>query len=132
MRGWTETVNHIEDRFAAGHDGQVFQAIAMDNRLVFYDAEFYGLRETAPFYMWMLQKGALHHAEMTYPLSSKQGAPILLVNYYHNYQTFFEKDFARLDPLEDIVIDLGGGKTRHLKTWAGYDYTPTDDPNRKP
>ncbi len=132
MRGWTDTVAAIEARFKAGHEGQPYQAIAMDNRLVFYDAQYYGLRETAPFYMWMLQKGPLHHAEMTYPLTPQSGSPVLIINYYNNNIPFLQEDFARLDRLPDIDLDLGGGKRRRLNVWAGYDYSPTEDPNRKP
>ncbi|WP_418152407.1 ArnT family glycosyltransferase [Litorimonas sp. RW-G-Af-16] len=132
LRGWPETVNAIAARYEAGHNGQSFQSIAMDNRLVFYDTEYYGLRDMAPLTFWRLTSEAKHHAEMTHPLtaSAAKDAPVLLINHYENYVSFFEQDFAKLEALEAIKIDLGGGKTRHLNVWAAYGYTPTTDPYR--
>jgi len=71
---------------------------------------------------------------MTFPLlaNGDENTPILLINYYRNYEIFFREDFSRLERLPDIDIDLGGGKRRTLRAWAAYGYTPTEDPHRAP
>lgn len=130
MRGWPATVDAIKARFAQGHDGQAFETIAMDNRLIFYDSLYYGLEETAPLKFWQLTAYPKHHAHLTRPLLKGEGEPVLLINYHKNFDAYFKEDFARLEPLAPISIDLGGGKVRELSVWAGYGYTPTDNPAR--
>lgn len=130
MRGWPATVEAIKIAFAKGHDGQAFETIAMDNRLLFYDSVYYGLEETAPVRFWQLTAYPKHHAHLTRPLLKGSGEPILLVNFHKNFEGYFKEDFTRLEPLAPISIDLGGGKKRELNLWAGYGYTPTDNPTR--
>jgi len=49
----------------------------------------------------------------------------LIINYYDHYEDELREDFARVERLPDIDIDLGGEKRRVLRVWAGYGYTPT-------
>lgn len=122
-RAWPETVQVIESLYTKGYDGQAFSGVATDNRLVFYDTLYYGLIETAPISMWKLSPAPGNHAEMTHPLQRTE-KPVLLITYYDGRDELYYEDFERLVPLEPIDIDLGGGKRRQLKTWAGYGYTP--------
>ncbi len=125
LRAWPETMSVMESRFEAGHNGQAFEAVATDSRLIFYNKTYYSTADKMPFYMWMFTSVPNNHAELTYPLPEMEG-PVLLINYYDDgYEKFFREDFHRLIPLEPIEIELGGGKVRRLKTWAGYGYTPT-------
>jgi 4-amino-4-deoxy-L-arabinose transferase-like glycosyltransferase len=126
LRAWPETMNVIKAKYETGHNGLAFEAIATDKRLIFYQKTYHNLRDTAPFYMWKLAATPANHAELTYPLPAMKG-PILLVNYEESYERFFREDFGRLEPMSPIKIDLGGGKFRELKVWAGYDYTPTKE-----
>lgn len=134
LRGWPETVSHMVGVSAAGHDGRAFSAIAADNRIIFYDLLYYGAQEKSglPLYMWMNTAHANNHGEATRPLPpSKAGdAPVLIINYYHDYADRLADDFARIKPLPTFTLDLGGGKTRTLYLWAGYGYTPTDKKQR--
>ena len=58
---------------------------------------------------------------------------MLIINYYspdvkpgqQDYAQYFREDFARLEKLPPIDIDLGGGKRRKFTLWVGYNYTPT-------
>ena len=130
VRGWPQTVETLKTAYNAGHEGQAFDAIAMDKRINFYSSNYYGLGETAPLYMWMYKSHPENHAELSRPLPASEG-PVLLVNYYKDdpkYLTAIQEDFERIEPLPPIDIDLGGGKRRQLKLWAGYGYTPTTRP----
>ena len=154
VRGWPQTQSHIVDVVKRGHEGNAYHAVATDNRLVFFDLLYYKIEADTrlPLYMWMNSVHPVHHAEKIAPLpaSTISDGPILVVNYFRNCQltsreeiricldtvhalgkqTHFEKirsDFARLEPLPPLEIDLGGGKIRRLNLWAGYGYTPTQD-----
>jgi len=122
-RGWPETIQAIEDIYNQGHDGKTFGGVATDNRLVFYDALYYGLTDTAPLSMWKLSPAPGNHAEMTRPLTRTEN-PVLLITYYEDEDELYYEDFEKLIPLDPIDIDLGGGKRRQLNVWAGYGYTP--------
>lgn len=132
LRAWPETVIKIEDLYKKGHDGQAFEAIAVDKRIVYYDLNYYGLKKTAPLYMWMRYGHAENHAELSAPLPAMKG-PVLLLSYYSpeikkgraDYSVYFKEDFDRLELLGRFTLDLGGGPTRDYIIWAGYDYTPT-------
>lgn len=134
LRGWPETEAVITEIAVAGHNGQAYQAIAADNRLVFYDLTYYGqkaIMETdtnIPLRMWLHTAHINNHAEATaaLPASNINDGPILLVNYYKDYADEFRADFQKLEHLKTITIELGGGKTRTLNLWAGYGYTPTE------
>ncbi len=134
MRAWPETANIISDIAKKGYGGQAYSYIATDNRLVFYDLFYYGLEEKTGLRlkMWLQKSGAHNHAEATNPLpaSDVKAEPVLLVNYYKDFADEFEEDFTRLEYIDKIEIDLGGGKTRTLWLWAGFGYTPTDNPDR--
>ena len=124
MRLWPETVTVIEEIYAHGHEGKSYDFIAFDKRIIYYDMVYYGLGDVAPFKMWMYQNHPIDHAELTAPLTATKG-PVLIINYYGHYEDELREDFARLERLPDLDIDLGGGKRRILKVWAGYDYSPT-------
>ena len=78
--------------------------------------------------MWMYEAAPANHAELTSPLAAQEG-PMLVLNYYDHYEDELREDFERLERLPDIDIDLGGGKRRQLRVWAGYGYTPTTGRN---
>jgi len=124
LRQWPETVKVIETIYAQGHEGRAYATLAIDKRIIFYDLKYYGLADKVPMKMWMHEAAPANHAELTYPLPAQEG-PIMIINYYDHYEDELREDFARLDRLPDIDIDLGGGKRRVLRVWAGYDYTPT-------
>lgn len=130
-RGWVQTTQAVNTALTKGYQGKAYTAVATDNRLVFYDLNYYSQKSleggsfSAPLKMWLHTARANNHAEATAPLSAQSGGPILIVNYYEDYEGKFREDFTRLEQVGDIDIDLGGGKRRALKLWAGYGYTPT-------
>jgi len=124
LRAWPETVKVLEDVIAEGHDGKSYQIIAADKRIIYYDLKYYGLEDTLPLKMWMYKADPENHAELSAPLGPTSG-PVLVINYYSDYVDEMQSDFDRLVPLPPLDIDLGGGKRRQLKLWAGYNYTPT-------
>lgn len=117
QRAWPETVAAIRDKYAGGD----FAAVAVDNRLVFYDLLYYGLPETAPLYMWRFEPRLNNHAELTSALPQDDRS-VLIVSYYNTYAAYFARDFDTLTPLGEIEIILGGGKTRRLYTYAASGY----------
>jgi len=124
LRQWPETVKQIENVYTKGYKGQAFTDIAFDKRIIFYDSLYYGLSNTAPIKMWMYRRHPENQAELQYPLAPQKG-PVLVVNYYSDYEDELRTDFTRLDRLPDIDIALGGGKRRVLRLWAAYGYRPT-------
>jgi len=124
LREWPATVSYLEQVIAKGHEGNAFESVATDKRIIFYDLKYYGLEETLPLRMWMLQASPQNHAELKAPLKAA-GGPVLIVQYDENHHAPLKEDFSRLDPLPQLNIDLGGGKRRQLNLWAGYGYVPT-------
>jgi len=124
LRKWPETVKIIEAVYAQGHEGKAYETLALDKRIIFYDLNYYGLAEKLPMKMWMYDAAPANHAELSEPLSAQSG-PVLILNYYDHYADELREDFTRLDRLQDININLGGGKYRKLRVWVGYNYTPT-------
>ena len=131
LRGWPATTEQLSKIYNEGHDGQAYRAIAMDKRIHFYALNYNGIRETAPLYMWLYKSHPdNNHAEISHPLPAG-AAPVLIVNYHDKelYRKAFKEDFSRLEALPPLDIDLGGGKRRQLKLWAGYGYRPTQTRN---
>ena len=124
LRMWPATAAALQEVIAKGHDGIAFESLATDKRIIFYDLRYYGIEKTLPLRMWMLHSAPANHAELTAPLAAAQG-PVLVVHYDDNHTQALKDDFASLISLPPIDIDLGGGKRRQLKLWAGYGYTPT-------
>ncbi len=127
LRGWPATVETLSDIYQQGHEGNAYRAVAMDKRIHFYALNYNGILETAPLYMWLYRSHAdNNHAEISHPLPAGE-APVLLVNYHQKpeYLEAFSEDFSRIEALPPLDVDLGGGKRRQLRLWAGYGYTPT-------
>jgi len=136
LRAWPETTAAIRMRLS--EDNYAF--IATDNRLVFYDLNYYGdeqheqhdpvVENTTPpeLTMWSLNASPAHHASLTRALPNTD-KPVLIVSYHHNFENYFREDFKVLEAMPPIKIDLGRGKTRHLKVWrgTGYKRTPRED-----
>ena len=138
LRAWPETAAAVRHR--ANEDNYAF--IAVDNRLVFYDLNYYEIfpkrwRMTVKLQhplpelaMWSLNASPAHHANLTRALPDTD-EPVLILSYHHNFEKYFREDFQVLTPLEPIIIDLGPGKTRELKVWraSGYKRTARDNRN---
>jgi 4-amino-4-deoxy-L-arabinose transferase-like glycosyltransferase len=136
LRAWPETAEAVRQR--ANEDAYAF--IAVDNRLMFYDLNYYEVfpkrwrmtvklqRPPPELAMWSLNASPAHHANLTRALPDTD-APVLLISYHHNFEPYFREDFNDLTPLEPIIIDLGPGKTRKLKVWRaeGYRRTTRED-----
>ena len=120
---WPETVSAVENIINQGHMNSTYEFVAIDKRTMFYSLFYYGLNDKLPLKMWTFGKKPLSHAELTHPLQ-KQDGPILLLNYYNQDESLLKSDFENLVRLSDLDIDLGGGKRRLLRVWAGYGYTP--------
>ena len=123
LRKWPETVRIVEHIYMQGHDGEAFQTLVLDKRIIFYDLTYYGLAKKLPMKMWLSGDKPANHAELTAPLTTQAG-PVLILNYAPHYEADMRKKFKRLEPLPDIKIDLGGGKYRKMRVWAGYDFVP--------
>jgi 4-amino-4-deoxy-L-arabinose transferase-like glycosyltransferase len=117
QRAWPETVDAIRAKYAQGD----YEAVAVDNRLVFYDLLYYGLPESAPLYMWRYEPRLNSHAELTRALPQDDRS-VLIISYYDTYADYFARDFETLIPQGEIKIDLGGGKIRRLYVYAASGY----------
>ena len=127
LRGWPQTVEIIDTYYQTGHEGLSYSHIAVDNRRVFFDLNYYGLPETAPLKIWQRTDHPQNHAELNHALPHGTMGPVLIIAYFDNYTSDLEEDFNRLAPLEPIAFDLGGGKIRRYNVWAGYGYKVKPD-----
>lgn len=125
LRGWPETSALIAAQYQNGHDGQSFSHIMTDNRRVFFGLNYYGLNETAPLTMWRYKAAPQNQAELKHALEDGADGPVLIIAYFDKYEPELREDFTRLEPLAPITLELGGGKRRQYKVWAGYNYTRT-------
>lgn len=157
VRGWPQTETILADIIKQGHEGNAYLATATDNRLAFYDLFYYGIEQDTgvPLRMWMNTNQILHHAHATAPLeaSKPNDGPVLIINHFQDcqntppvkqaaclqnfkdrgellYAEKFREDFERLEELSPFELDLGGGKIRTFRLWAGYGYTPTNKSRR--
>ena len=116
LRAWPETTQVIKAKLAK----QDYGFVAADNRIVFYDLNYYGVGDTT-LAMWSLNATPAHHASLTRALPETD-EPVLLLSYHHNFEAYFKEDFETLEALPPVKIDVGRGKFRHLKAWRGIGY----------
>ena len=124
LRGWPETAEQVKSRLA-NHDSAF---IAVDNRLIFYNLNYYGTGETE-LAMWSQYASPPHHASLTAALPETD-KPVLILSYHHNFESYFREDFESLTELDPIKIELGPGKMRYLKVWRGIGYKRTHREDR--
>jgi 4-amino-4-deoxy-L-arabinose transferase-like glycosyltransferase len=117
LRGWPETVTAIEQLYAQGQ----YDAIAVDNRLLFYDLTYYDMEATAPLFMWRYEPRLNNHAELTKALP-EDNRSVLLISHFETYEPYFNRDFDRIERVGTIEIDLGGERTRRLRAYAASGY----------
>ena len=124
LRAWPETAETVKARLTEAD----YAYVAADNRLVFYDLNYYDMGETE-LAMWSLNASPAHHASLTRALPDTD-APVLILSYHHNFDDYFREDFDTLTELAPIKINLGPGKIRHLKVWRGTGYKRTSREDR--
>ena len=135
LRAWPETAEAVRTRAAQGE----YAFIAADNRLIFYDLNYYEIfpnlpnvkltREPAELKMWSLNASPAHHASLTRALPDTD-KPILILSYHHNFDAYFREDFETLTELPPIKIELGPGKIRNLRVYRGTGYKRTSREDR--
>lgn len=124
LRAWPETADTIKARLAEAD----YDYVAADNRLVFYDLNYYGIGKTE-LAMWSLNASPAHHASLTRALPNTN-APVLILSHHHNFEAYFREDFETLTELAPIQINLGPGKTRDLRVFRGTGYKRTSREDR--
>ena len=115
----------IEAELARGS----YDAVAVDNRLMFYALTYYGMEESAPLFMWRYEPSISNHAELTKGLPEDDKRVLLVSYYFETYEPYFEADFASVTALGREDIELGGGKVRRLKLFETQGY---DGPRMRP
>jgi len=123
-RGWEATASHVRDAFAQGDDGEAFVAIALDNRLLFHELEYYSRDEQPPLRMWRRYADARNHADAVAPLTADDSGPVLIVSERPGDYAKIEADFADIAQINSVTIRLGGGKERRLRFYAARGYAP--------
>lgn len=122
MRGWEQMTQEVLQAADAGG----YKLIAPDDRFVFQTMDYYArnIENRPEMRMWLRHETPHNHAEMTAPLSPETQGPILVISKFPDHREWLEKDFARLQPKGEIVIPLGGGKTRTLHLYEAEGYAP--------
>jgi hypothetical protein len=124
LRAWPETAEAVKTRLTQAD----YAYVAADNRLVFYDLNYYGTGKTE-LAMWSLNASPAHHASLTRALPNTD-QPVLILSYHHNFENYFKEDFDTLTELDPIQINLGPGKMRDLKVFRGTGYKRTSREDR--
>jgi 4-amino-4-deoxy-L-arabinose transferase-like glycosyltransferase len=126
LRAWPETVEAVTAR------GRELGAtgIVADNRNLYHGLHFTGrqLLRTADEPMartaqdarlelrgWRGWDGALNHAEGVGGLSPGTPGVWLMASERTGYDRFFREDFARVEPVGEVVISLGPGRDRRIR-----------------
>jgi len=132
LRAWPETTAVLQARL----ERETYAYVAADNRILFYDLNYYGSQQSSPSHkespeltMWSLNASPAHHANLTRALPDTN-QPVLILSHHHNFEVYFREDFESLVALEPIIINLGPGKTRHIKLWRGTGYKRTSREDR--
>lgn len=125
-RGWSETTEDVLAAFKRGDQGEPYAAIAVDNRLLFHELEYYGRARDLPLRMWLRYGEPKHHADATAPLTTEDGGPVLIVSERPRDYPKIEADFADIAQVNNVVVRLGGGKERRLRFYAARDYAPLE------
>lgn len=124
LRAWPVTADSVQVKLSEAD----YAYVAADNRLVFYDLNYYGTGGTE-LAMWSLNASPAHHASLTRALPETD-KPVLVLSYHHNFEAYFREDFETLTELEPIKINLGPGKIRHLRVYHGTGYKRTSREDR--
>jgi len=124
LRAWPETAEAVKAKIAEAD----YAYVATDNRLVFYDLNYYAI-DPEKLTMWSLNASPAHHANLTRALPDTD-EPVLILSHHHNFESYFQDDFDTLIELEPIQIDLGPGKIRDLKVYRGTGYKRTSREDR--
>jgi 4-amino-4-deoxy-L-arabinose transferase-like glycosyltransferase len=121
-RAWNQTSDAILD--AAAEVG--FDTILFDDRFAFHAVDYYGRERPRreELTMWRRYEAPSGHAETCCALKSGAAGPVLLVSHFPPYDPWFAADFARVEPVGEIVVDLGGGIERRLRLFAASGYEP--------
>ncbi len=124
LRAWPETAEAVKAKIAEAD----YAYVATDNRLVFYDLNYYGIGDTK-LAMWSLNASPAHHASLTRALPETD-QPVLILSHHHNFESYFKEDFETLIELDPIQISLGPGKIRDLRVFRGTGYKRTTREDR--
>ena len=122
MRGWEAMTEQVIE---AAQDGG-YGLIAPDDRFVFQTMDYYARNrnERPVMKMWLRHEAPHNHAEMIAPLPQETEGPILIVSKFEDHIEWLERDFERLEPVGEIVIPVGGGRTRTLRLYEAEGYAP--------
>lgn len=122
MRGWEAMTEQVIE---AAKDGG-YGLIAPDDRFVFQTMDYYARnRNDRPVMkMWLRHDAPHNHAEMIAPLPQETEGPILIVSKFEDHIEWLERDFERLEPAGEIVIPIGGERTRTLRLYEAEGYAP--------
>lgn len=125
-RGWPETVAAVRQAYEAGDDGRAFSLIAVDNRLLFHGLEYYGRAEPLPLRMWPRYAAPTSYAEQTAPLTPGDDAEahVLVLNERDYERNRIAADFVHFDPIGEMSIPTGRGRTRDLALFAAEGFVP--------
>lgn len=122
MRGWEAMTEQVIE---AAEDGG-YGLIAPDDRFVFQTMDYYARNQNdrPVMKMWLRHEAPHNHAEMIAPLPQETEGPILIVSKFEDHVEWLERDFERLEPVGEIVIPVGGGRTRTLRLYEAEGYAP--------
>lgn len=126
VRGLEATAAAVAARFAQGHDGAPFAALAVDNRMLFHNLDYYLRAAPPPLRIWRKEARPRSYAETVAPLSPADAArgPVLVVSERARDREALAADFATLTLIGEVAIDRGASGPRRLRFYVGEGFAP--------
>ncbi len=125
-KGWAATSERIIDQaIGAGH----YEAIAVNNRMLFYALAYYGRDyfadpDAPKLTAWLLAATPQNQAEAEAPLTPQRGGRVLAVAYEGWKEREMKADFARTYGDEIISIGLDPRHKRRVRMFTGEGFRP--------
>jgi len=117
VRGWEEIGKFVEVRANEGLGEQSFTAVMVNDRLTFGELLYYAPDLEAPLTMWDDNGIPENHFELTSPITTDLDDLILFVG-RGDYALEIATTFEWATPLDPLVVEIGGGRTRSYHLYA--------------
>jgi hypothetical protein len=110
MKGWDETGGIVSAMAAS----KPYAAVLSDDREDIAELFYYAQPRKAPLVMWDEDGVPEDHFELTFPLKSDPGGPVLYITRRADFARVTDR-FAEAELLAEPSIDIGGGRTRDFR-----------------
>lgn len=132
-RGWAETTRLTLARADREAALAPLDAVAADDRFLFYSLAYYGRDwfarpDAPPLKIWVRRARPGNQAEVSAPLTRAAGRRVVVASVVANARGEIARDFGLVGPLEEHDVRLDRKHTRDVVLFAGEDFAPKPRP----